>query len=221
MIKIESFSPYITSDDDKKVNLFRQASINLTGGEGLAVIGPNGSGKSTLIKSILGIHSTYDGSIQVKQNVKIGYMPQNYRGALLSWLSIREHFKRSLNIDEQKHAEHFLSEVKFSPSFDQQLVRLSGGELQLVLLATILGKDADLLLLDEPLSAIDFSRREKVTEILDRVVKKKHKTLIMVSHQLDEPKVLCDKLIVISGFRNQAVKQIPVSQDLSMKNLSS
>lgn len=199
--------------------LFRDLDITLQEGGSLGIIGPNGSGKSTLIKCINGIHRDYDGVVTLTSDPKIGYMPQNYRSAVLSWLTIDEHFNLSLDAEGRAKALGFLTEIGFRPTLDRRLANLSGGEIQLILLSTLIGQDCRLLLVDEPLSAVDFIRRGRALDVLINENRVAGRTVIMVSHHLEDAKRLCERVVVLSGRENDTPRIAACTPNLKIGDL--
>lgn len=196
--------------------LFSNLTIAVSEGKGLGIIGPNGSGKSTLIKTIAGLLPLQSGAIRLSPTIRLGYMPQNYRSGVLSWLSLREHFELTLDDAGRHKAVSFLSDVGFAPDHDRKLANMSGGEVQIIILSTLIGQDCNLLLLDEPLSAIDFVRRGKAVLRLKQEMETSNRTLIIVSHHLEDAQLLCERLIVLSGKNGTPCKVLDAGDQIDL-----
>lgn len=221
MIKISNIDiprPGNSADKDTYF-LARNLSLNISKGEGFGIIGPNGSGKSTLIKSIIGLSRYSSGQIDIEPNIKIGYMPQNYRSGVLSWLTIENHFSMSLTSSGKAVAMSFLADIGFQPEPNRRLANLSGGELQLTFMATLIGQNCRLLLLDEPLSAIDFVRRGKTIERLNRELAENSRSILMISHHLEDTRAMCDNFIVLSGNEDVPHKQFSSKEEIDLMSV--
>ena len=121
--------------------------------------------------------------------------------------------------DKREKALEFLDKVGFRPQQNHKMANLSGGELQLVLLATVLRQDCNLLLLDEPLSAVDFVRRGLALVELQKEIIASNKSMVMVSHHLDDAKKVCNSLIALSGQPGSTPIKTEVTSDLSLEEL--
>jgi zinc transport system ATP-binding protein len=162
-----------------------------------AIIGPNGAGKTTLLRAIMGI-VPYSGTIQIGQTAKgeplrVGYVPQRLdfdRGMPISvidflcsglqrtpiWLGHRSRARRL--------AAEQLAHVGANGWEDKRLGRLSGGELQRVLLAMALTNEPDILLLDEPVSGVDVAGEQLFCDLLGSLQREGRYTMLLVSHDL-------------------------------------
>lgn len=216
MLDIASADIGRPSDDQNAEVLVRSLTVELGAGNGLGVIGPNGSGKSTLIKTIAGLLPVRAGAVTTKSGTRIGYMPQNYRSGVLSWLSLKEHFRLTLTESGAAVATEFLSEVGFSPKLNRKLAHMSGGEIQIIILSTLIGQDCDLLLLDEPLSAIDFVRRKKALLQLNLEMKRRKRSIVFVSHHLEDAQFIADEIVVLSGRVDVRHKQFKSDEQVDL-----
>ena len=168
-------------------------------GEILALIGLNGAGKTTLIRTILGqIH--YEGTItfldsngKVQPRPRIGYMPQTLEIDRGTPLTVADFFCAGLSASPVwfrrsekalKQAEEMLKKVHASGLMNKRIGELSGGELQRVLLAFTLSPMPDLLLLDEPVSAVDHRGAQEFYSLLAELRSEFHMPIILVSHDL-------------------------------------
>jgi manganese/zinc/iron transport system ATP- binding protein len=186
--------------------------INIPVGSSLALVGPNGAGKSTLFKAICGLLPVRKGHIRVFGHPlgachhRVVYLPQRSeidwhfpisvldlvvmgRYVYLGW------FKRPQKKDIEI-ARHALKEMNVSDLADRQISKLSGGQQQRVLIARALAQNADLLLLDEPLNAVDAGTRQTVGEVLHKI-KAQGKTVIVATHYYDQEEGRYDKAIYL------------------------
>lgn len=159
----------------------------------IGIIGPNGSGKTTLLKSILGDITPDKGTVRIKPNLVIGYVPQFstfnsdfpikvndviLSGTLPSKMRLFHRYKRN----DSKEVESAINRLKINHLTNKQINQLSGGQLQKVLLARALVTEPDILLLDEPTASLDTDAKEEIYNILTEL--NKDLTIIMVSHDI-------------------------------------
>jgi len=178
-------------------------SFDCYDGELLGIVGPSGCGKSSLLSILAGIDTQSSGTFQFKkENPVIGYMLQN--DALFPWLTIFENAILGLKIQKKDNLENILYVRKllktyrldeFSSKYPKEL---SGGMRQRVALIRTLALKPDILLLDEPFSALDYQSRLAVSDDVFRILKQEKKTAIMVTHDLSEAIAMSDRIIVLS-----------------------
>ncbi len=191
-------------------------SFNVKEGEFVAIVGPSGCGKSTLLSLISGILEPEDGSItfQNHQKPKIGYMLQ--RDHLFEWCSIWSNCILGLEIQKKMTSEHLemaeylLKEYGLAEVKDKKPMELSGGMRQRAALIRTLVLNPDLFLLDEPFSALDFQTRLEVSEDISSIIRSRKKTVILITHDLQEAISLSDRVLVLSHRPAQVVNDIPI-----------
>ena len=162
-------------------NILQNISLEILSGKILAIIGPNGAGKSTLLRITLGIILPTQGNIYRKSGIKLGYVPQKFN------------FNNTLNLDvtnflklhpesKKDNLEKSISLLKIEPLLKKPINILSGGEKQKVLMARALIGTPDILILDEPLNALDIKNQLILADlIINLTKKKKHVNLIGVT----------------------------------------
>jgi zinc transport system ATP-binding protein len=179
-------------------------SFELKKGETIAILGPNGAGKSVLLKSILGL-LPYQGRVIWGKNIKVGYVPQRLAIEKDLPLTTKEFFetktKDETSIESSLKKVGFLQDANNRVDFNKhilnnKLANLSGGELQRVLIAWSLIDKPDLLLFDEPTSGVDISNEETIYEVLQKLQRKEHLSMIIISHEIQiiykyATKVIC------------------------------
>ena len=187
----------------------------------IAIVGSSGCGKSTLLNIISGLLEKTNGTIKFyKENPIIGYMLQE--DALLPYLNILDNATLGLSLKKIKTKENIeytkrLLETYGLKDFIYKYPKeLSGGMKQRVALIRTLAIKPDILLLDEPFSALDYQSRLSVSEDVYNIIKKEKKTVIMITHDIAEAISLSDKIIVLSK-RPSIVKKI---YDIEMENKS-
>lgn len=177
-------------------------SFKVYPGEFLVIVGSSGCGKSTLLNIIANLDKEYEGIINKKENIKIGYMLQD--SALLPWLTIYENailglkLTKTDSIKNINHVKKLLKTYGLYNFINKYPSELSGGMKQRVALIRTLAINPDLLLLDEPFSALDYQSRIKVADDVYKIIKKEKKTVIMITHDIAEAISLGDKIIILS-----------------------
>jgi zinc/manganese transport system ATP-binding protein len=217
----------------KEVTVWREASLALDPGEFVAVIGPNGAGKTTLFRLLLGLQQPLSGTIRVfsarpkRGNPSIGYVPQRHvidsDTNIESLQLVRLGFSgRRLGLGlfsdkDTKVALQALEDVGAGALAHRPLGELSGGELQRVFLAEALVSSPGLLLLDEPLSNLDIKRERELLQVVNRVVRSRGVTALLIAHHINPLLPYLDRLIYIANGRVATGKPREV---LTSKSLS-
>ncbi|MHB9055331.1 MAG: ABC transporter ATP-binding protein [Paludibacteraceae bacterium] len=195
--------------------VLKDISFEMPAGEILTVIGPSGSGKSTLLNILGGIIKNYKGDIRFRNqsinSLVRGYIPQNL--GLLPWKKVNENIflankiNRKINIAEDEAFE-IINELGIRPLLDRFPSELSGGQKQRVALARLFVSKPDILLMDEPFSALDtFTAETSRTLFLD-LWKKRKITTIFTTHNLLEAVKLGRQILVISKLPGIVLKII-------------
>lgn len=192
----------------------KDISFSVEDGEFIAIVGPSGCGKSTILSIIAGLLTPSSGEL-IKNfssdKDAIGYMFQ--KDNLFEWRSIWGNvtlgleISKKLNVESQTYTEDLLKKYglwEFKKHYPNQL---SGGMRQRTALIRTLALNPDVLLLDESFSALDFQTRLKVCDDVYSIIKKEHKTAILVTHDISEAISMADRVIVLTE-RPACVKQI-------------
>lgn len=186
-------------------------SFDLHEGEFVAIVGPSGCGKSTILSILSGLEEKSDGEIIKDENLKLGYMLQDdslfdYRTILDNCL-IGLEINRTLNKDSKKYVLDLLNTYGLKDFVNSYPKNLSGGMRQRVALIRTLATKPDILMLDEPFSALDYQTRLAVSDDVYKILKKEKKSAIMVTHDLAEAISMADRVIVLSK-RPSKIKKI-------------
>lgn len=197
--------------------ILRDICFALKKGEALAVIGPNGAGKTVLFRAILGL-LPYEGKVEWRKDVRIGYVPQRFAIDSLVPISVKEFFLLKAprfwfpRRDFFSNLRHELKLVGLNEEIlAKNLNKISGGELQRVLIAWAIIGHPDVLLFDEPTSGIDVGSEETVYTILHRLQKERGTAILLISHDLNvvykhATQVLClDKKMVCYGIPREVL----------------
>ena len=186
-------------------------SFDINKEEFVGIIGPSGCGKSSILNIISGLDNDYKGNIVINNNTRIAYMLQE--DALFPWLTILDNVLLGLKIekrltkDNKEYALDLLKKYGLYDFKDKYPNSLSGGMKQRVALIRTLATKPDILLLDEPFSALDYQTRLKVSDDVYNIIRKEKKTVLIVSHDISECISMCDKIIVLSK-RPSIIKNI-------------
>ena len=199
-------------------------SFFINPGEFLAVVGPSGCGKSTLLSLLSGLLQPEEGSILIDgipicdSPATIGYMFQ--KDHLFEWRTIYQNvllgleIQHMLNASTRQHAHELLETYGLKQFENARPSELSGGMRQRAALIRTLVLKPDLLLLDEPFSALDYQTRLNVGDDIGQILRKEKKTAILVTHDLSEAISLADRVIILSRRPATIHQTIPIFFDL-------
>lgn len=209
-IKNLSFSYHTLSGETKVLS---NISFSVNQGEFVSIVGPSGCGKSTLLSLISGMLNPEEGEVIFQDGFrpKMGYMLQ--RDHLLNWRTIYQNtilgleINKLMTLDNIEYVNNLITEYGLLEFKNKKPAELSGGMKQRVALIRTLALKPEILLLDEPFSALDFQTRLIVSKDISNIIKKEHKTAILITHDISEAIRLSDKIIVLSN-RPATVKKI-------------
>lgn len=183
--------------------------LSVESGEFISVVGPSGCGKSTILSMLAGLLPPSAGDLKI--NGHIGYMLQ--KDHLLHWRNIRNNALLGLEIQKKltpeniEYVDFLLDQYGLSEFKDHYPWQLSGGMRQRVALIRTLAIKPDILLLDEPFSALDYQTRLSVSDEIGLIIRREQKTAILVTHDISEAISLADRVIVLTN-RPATVKTI-------------
>ncbi len=194
----------------EEITAIDNISINIKQGDFVAIVGPSGCGKSTLLSILNKQETATKGNIDY-HNQTIGYMLQE--DALFEWLNVLDNcllglkIKNQLNTDSKRYVLELLSKYGLKDFIYSYPQSLSGGMRQRVALIRTLAIKPDILLMDEPFSALDFQSRLNISNDVYHILKNEQKTLVIVTHDISEAITLCNKVIVLTK-RPASIKNI-------------
>ena len=186
-------------------------SLNLKEGEFVSIVGPSGCGKSTILSILCGLISMSGGKIEIDNKINVGYMLQD--DSLLDFRTIFNNcllgleLRNELTEENKKYVKKLLDTYGLSDFINSYPSNLSGGMRQRVALIRTLATKPDILLLDEPFSALDYQTRLAVSDDVYKILKKEKKSAIMVTHDLAEAISMSDRVIVLTK-RPSVIKNI-------------
>lgn len=194
-----------------EINAIDNITFDLYDKEFLCIVGSSGCGKSTLLNILAGLDNKTSGIIKYKEGLKIGYMLQE--DALFPWLNILDNAMIGLKItktdtkENKEFVESLLIKYGLKDFIYKYPKELSGGMRQRVALIRTLALKPDILMLDEPFSALDYVSRLSVSDDVANIIKNENKTVIMITHDIAEAISLADRVIVLSK-RPASIKNI-------------
>ena len=195
-----------------EISALDNLNLNIKDGEFVAIVGPSGCGKTTLLSILCGLEDKSSGEILYsKDELRMGYMLQN--DTLFPWLNILDNcliglkIQKKLTKEKEKEIINLLNTYGLKDFIYSYPSDLSGGMRQRVALIRTLATNPDILLLDEPFSALDYQTRLAVSDDVYKIIKKEQKTVIMVTHDLAEAISMADRIIVLTN-RPAKVKTI-------------
>ncbi|HTX57865.1 MAG TPA: ABC transporter ATP-binding protein [Candidatus Acidoferrales bacterium] len=182
-------------------------SLAVERGEIVAVLGPSGCGKSTLLRAIAGLDMHPLGTIVVEGDV--GYVFQEPR--LFPWLNVESNVRFAARTpDERARVDDVLEFTGLQNARETLPKALSGGMAQRAALARALVRKPSLLLLDEPLAALDALRRMQLQEALAEIIAAVGATAILVTHDIEEALYLADRIVVLGGSPSRIALEITI-----------
>ena len=201
LLKINNLSKnYHTKNNEIKA--IDNLTFDVYEDEILAIVGPSGCGKSTLLSILSKQDNKSSGEIINYKNLKMGYMLQ--KDSLFPWLTIKENALLPLTIKKDLSKENINKVISLIKKYGlEEFIfaypkNLSGGMRQRVALIRTLANNPDLLLLDEPYSALDYQTRLALSNDLYNIIKQEKKTAILITHDIAEAISLADRVIVLS-----------------------
>ena len=186
-------------------------SFTLYEQEFVAIVGPSGCGKSTILSILSNLEKVSEGTIEFSNNSTIGYMLQ--QDSLFNWRTILDNcllgleIKNKLTTENKQYVINLLNIYGLGDFIHSYPSSLSGGMRQRVALIRTLATNPDILLLDEPFSALDYQTRLAVSDDVYNIIKKEGKSVIMVTHDISEAISMADRIVVLSK-RPSTIKKI-------------
>ena len=206
-------------DGQLKKQILGPLDLQIQPGEKIALVGASGCGKSTLLMILAGILTQTAGEIKgIEKGQMISFMPQNY--GLLPWKNVYQNCilpyrirGKKMTVEDKEAIEQLLETLEIGHLKKRYPMRLSGGQRQRVALARAFALKTELLLMDEPFSALDAYMKEEVMNCFMKVWEKEHAMAVMVTHSIEEALYMGDKIWLMSPNpgRIQKVLENPLS----------
>ena len=217
LLEIKNLSKIYHNEKDETMAI-KDLSFSIEPNEIVAIVGPSGCGKSTLLSILANIEKQSSGEIIFKDQKDIGYMLQS--DSLFPWLSIKENCLLGLKIKKEKNLEsitnvlNLLNKYGLGDFIDKYPNNLSGGMKQRCALIRTMATNPNILLLDEPYSALDYQTRLALSDDMYRIIKNEKKTAILITHDIAEAICMADRIIVLTK-RPCSIKKI---YQINLKN---
>ncbi len=190
------------------VQALKDVSLNIKSGELMSVLGPSGCGKTTLLNIIAGFLAPTEGQVRLNDHVVIGPAQERgmvfQKGALFEWMNVRHNVSFGPRMNGVPRSEYtpkvdrLLDVVGLRDFKEKAIYELSGGMQQRVALARCLANEPDVILMDEPLGALDALTREKMQSLVLDLWKETGKTIILITHSVEEALLLGERLLVMA-----------------------
>lgn len=207
-LAVKNISMRYALPDGSGVQALKDVSFTLSPGEILTVLGPSGCGKTTLLNLIAGFLSPTQGELLLNDEPIKGPSAERLMvfqdGALFEWLSVAKNISFGPDLRGAPKAEtentvkRLLEKVGLQGFGDKAVYELSGGMQQRVALARCLANDPELILMDEPLGALDALTREKMQSLILKLWKETGKTILLITHAVEEALFLGERLFVMA-----------------------
>lgn len=206
-IEIQKVSMTYQSPDGE-LEALRDVSFTIPEGSFVSIVGPSGCGKSTLLSLITGLEKPTEGQILLDgaavtgPTEKVGLMPQ--KDQLFEWRTIWKNvllgpeIRREYTAEKQQDVRNMLDQYALASFTQKQPAQLSGGMRQRCALIRTLALSPEILLLDEPFSALDYQTRLTVSDDIAQIIRKTGKTALLVTHDLSEAISMSDQIVVLS-----------------------
>ena len=207
-LSLQNISMRFDLPNGDSVQALENVSLDLKAGELMSVLGPSGCGKTTLLNIVAGFLAPTSGAVVLNNEAVKGPSAERgmvfQQGALFEWMTVRENvgfgprMKGIKSFQARDKVDHLLEIVGLQDFKDKAIYELSGGMQQRVALARCLANDPDVILMDEPLGALDALTREKMQSLVLKLWKETGKTIILITHSVEEALLLGERLLVMA-----------------------
>ena len=235
-LSLKNVSKNYTQRNSETSIVLENVNIQILDGEIVTILGKSGCGKSTLLNLIAGFENSYGGEILLNGKPVKDISPERImmfqESALFPWLTAFQNVEIALKMakvpknQREKVVNHYLEIVGLSDYSNSYIHQLSGGMKQRVSLARALSLNPKILLMDEPFAALDITIKKSLYKELLDLHKKTRKTILFVTHNINEAVLLGDRVIVMSprlyGIKKEYIIDIPKDQRIdnsSIKNI--
>ncbi len=201
----------------KKVPTLSDIALTISAGEKIALIGRSGCGKSTLLHMLAGLLLPTEGCVRIhgrqvtRPSAKWNMMFQ--KPSLYPWMSVHENASLGLTlagIKDPEKIDSLLDLVGLTDLADANVQSLSGGQQQRVALARSLATTPELLLLDEPFSALDAFTRSALQDEVTRIIQQQNLTMVIVTHDVEEAVAMADRVLIMSANPGQIIGEVRI-----------
>ena len=219
-LRIDNVALRFVRKGGNPVTALENISLEVEEEEFSVIVGPSGCGKTSLLRLVAGLIEPSEGSIHLdgiavtRPGKDRGMVFQSY--TLFPWLRVAENVEFGLKIggvapeERRRIAQHFISEVGLEGFERAYPKELSGGMMQRVALARALANDPEILLMDEPFGALDSQTRSLMQELLLKIWEHAHKTVLFITHDIDEAILLGDRVYVMTARPGRIKEEVDI-----------
>ncbi|UCH38801.1 MAG: ABC transporter ATP-binding protein [Gammaproteobacteria bacterium] len=207
-LTIENVSMRFDLPNGTHVQALQDINLEIKTGEIMSVLGPSGCGKTTLLNIVAGFLAPTEGTVALNKEIVTGPASDRgmvfQQGALFEWMSVSENIafgprmKKTPPARTREIVDHLLETVGLQEFGEKAVYELSGGMQQRVALARCLANEPEVILMDEPLGALDALTREKMQGLVLKLWKETGKTIILITHSVEEALLLGERLLVMA-----------------------
>lgn len=200
MLELKKVSHFYNNKKNKKISIFKDFDMKIEKGDIFSIVGPSGCGKTTLVNIIAGYIKQTGGEVLVNNKAVTGpgkdRIVINQEDDLFGWMTVYENMK--LVVDNEETIEKFLSLAKLSDYKGLFPSELSGGMKKRLSLARALAVNPEFIIMDEPFVSLDYVLKQELHEELLNIIKFSNKTVLLVTHDIEEAVFLSNKVLILS-----------------------
>jgi NitT/TauT family transport system ATP-binding protein len=223
-VEMESGTKVFTKEDGTSVTAFARVDLSVQPGEFLCVLGPSGCGKTTMLRCLAGLETLTDGSITISGESVSGVHRDIamvfQRAVLLPWLTVAGNIglplriggydRRCTKADAEERVRVLLDLVGLAGFGTAYPYELSGGMQQRASIARALARDPAILMMDEPFGALDALTRQNMNFELVNIWRRSGKTIVLITHSIQEALILADRVVVMSERPGRIVEELRI-----------
>ena len=216
-LSIENISMRFDLKNGSSVQALKDVSLDIKEGEIITVLGPSGCGKTTLLNIVAGFLAPTEGKVVLNDQIVLGPGAERgmvfQQGALFEWMNVQQNvafgprMKGMPKAEQNEKVKHLLEVVGLAEFEDKAVYELSGGMQQRVALARCLANEPDVILMDEPLGALDALTREKMQGLVLKLWQETGKTILLITHSVEEAVLLGERLLVLAPRPGRVYKE--------------
>ena len=220
ILELKNVDKTFTKENEQPLHVIDQLNLEIYENEFICLLGPSGSGKSTILRLVSALEKPdqgeilYRGKPYLKPSSSIGFVFQDY--SLMPWLSVKENIQLGLEFskkskrEQEEIAEHYIQMVGLNKFANAKVYELSGGMQQRVAIARSLANNPDIILMDEPFGALDAFTRIILQRELLKIWSEEKKTVVFVTHSVEEAVFLADRIILLSNRTGNIYEELEV-----------